>query len=474
MVFDSFSFIYICLVPAILLVLGLHKIGGKHKILLENIVLLLFSFLFYYWSGSQYLGVLAVLIFVNYAVGLIGGINRKFRWVLLVGVFFNVGLLVYYKYFEKIYSALVDAKIFQSNSAFENILAPLGISFIIFECISYLMDLYQDHSKAAKNLLEFALYLSFFPKITQGPIVLYRDMEKELRDRKISYGEFVAGLERFIIGMSKKVLLVDILSQTYTDKFCNMAEGMDAGTAWIVVLCYALGLYMDFSGYSDMAIGMAKMFGFHFKENFNFPYLSTSITEFWRRWHISLGTWFKNYLYIPLGGSRKGNVYVNLFIVFLVTGIWHGSGSVYLLWGCLHGVCVVVERFIMKKDWYKKIPKVIKWAVTFTIVSLGWIAFNVSGRTELKMFLGYLVGIGKKSSFSAIYFLTPRLLTTWAVIILGTLIFSREKVQGLYRKLDRESLLFQLVKYVFLLGCLFLCYITLVSEGYSPFLYFQF
>lgn len=474
MVFDSFSFIYICLVPAILLVLGLHKIGGKHKILLENIVLLMFSILFYYWSGGQYLTVLAVLIFVNYVVGLIGGSNKKLRWVLIMGVFFNIGLLIYYKYFERIYDDLVDFKILQNGSALEKIVAPLGISFIIFECISYLMDLYQDHAKPTKNLLQFALYLSFFPKITQGPIVLYRDMEAELRDRQISYGEFVAGLERFIIGMSKKVLLGDILSQTYTDKFYNMAEGMDAGTAWIVVFCYTLGLYMDFSGYSDMAIGMAKMFGFHFKENFNFPYLSTSITEFWRRWHISLGSWFKNYLYIPLGGSRKGNVYVNLFIVFLVTGIWHGAGSVYFLWGCLHGVCVVIERFIMKKDWYEKIPKVLKWAVTFTIVSLGWIAFNVSGHKELQMFAGYLVGIGKKSSFSAIYFLTPRLLTIWAVISLGTIICSRQKVQDLYRKLEQESLLFQIVKYLFLLGCLFLCYITIVSEGYSPFLYFQF
>lgn len=472
MIFDSFSFIYICLVPALVLVLGLHKIGGDHKILLENIVLLLFSFLFYYWTGGRYLLLLWFLILVNYALGLVSGIGEKFRWVLIAGVAFDVGILVYYKYFERIYSLFVD--ILHREYGLWEILAPLGISFVIFECISYLMDIYQGQAKPTKNLLNFALYLSFFPKITQGPIVLYRDMEKELSQRSISYGEFVGGLERFIIGMTKKVLLGDILSQLYSNQYYNLGEGMRTGTAWIVVLSYSLGLYMDFSGYSDMAIGLGKMFGFHFKENFNFPYLSTSVTEFWRRWHISLGNWFKNYLYIPLGGSRKGNVYINLFIVFLITGIWHGSGFVYLFWGCLHGVCVVIERFIMKKAWYEKIPKVVRWAVTFTIVSLGWIAFNVSGMEDLKIFLGYLVGIGEKSSFSAIYYLTPRLLTIWVVIILGTLICSRQKVQDLYRKLDQESLIFQLAKYGFLLGCLFLCYITIVSEGYSPFLYFQF
>ncbi len=472
MVFDSFSFIYICLVPALFLVLVIHKIGRKHKILLENMVLLFFSGLFYYWNGSQYLLILSLLILTNYVLGLIGGTGKRFRFLLICGVIANFGILVYYKYFAKIYD-LFTSLLHGENNLWD-IIAPLGISFIIFECISYLMDIYQGQTSPNKNLLEFALYLAFFPKITQGPIVLYRDMEKELRDRKIIYGEFVQGVERFIIGMTKKVLLGDILSQTYSSRFYNLGEGMDAGTAWILVLSYSLGLYMDFSGYSDMAIGMGKMFGFHFKENFNFPYLSTSITEFWRRWHISLGTWFKNYLYIPLGGSRKGNVYLNLFIVFLVTGIWHGSGWVYFLWGCLHGACVVAERFLMKKDWYEKIPKALRWAGTFLIVSLGWIAFNVSNLEDLKTFLGYLVGIGQKSSFSAIYYLTPRLLTIWALIILGTAIFSRNKVQALYRRLDRESLAFQVVKYAFLLGCLFLCYLTVVSEGYSPFLYYQF
>lgn len=472
MVFDSFTFIYICLLPALLLVLGIHKIGGKYKIPLENIVLLMFSVLFYYWGGGRYLALLWILILVNYGIGLLSGIKDRFRWFLMAGVIFDVGILVYYKYFEKIYSLLIG--ILHREYALWEILAPLGISFVIFECISYLMDIFQGHAKPTKNLLNFALYLSFFPKVIQGPIVLYRDMEKELRERTITYGEFVGGVERFIIGLSKKVLLGDILSQFYSGKFYNIADGMDAGTAWILVLSYSLGLYMDFSGYSDMAIGMARMFGFHFKENFNFPYLSTSVTEFWRRWHISLGTWFKNYLYIPLGGSRKGNVYVNLFIVFLITGIWHGAGEVYFLWGCLHGVCVVVERFIMKKDWYEKIPKVVRWAVTFTIVSLGWIAFNVSELSDLKMFLGYLVGMGAKCSFSMIFYLTPRRITIWAVIILGTVICSRQRVQDLYRKLDQESLIFQVAKYVVLLVLLFLCYITIVSEGYSPFLYFQF
>ena len=469
MIFNSLTFIFVCFVPCILLVLITEKAGGRFRIRIQNMILLLFSLLFFAWSGTEHLKVLLLLIIMNYVFG---WFKEKARFMLVIGVVLDLAVLIYYKYVYLILDTV--NRIFQRELVLWDIIAPLGISFLVFQSISYLLDLWNDKAEICRNFLDFALYLSFFPKLSQGPIVKYQDMEGQLKERKIEPDRFMRGIERFIIGLSKKVLIADILAQTYSGIFLNMGMGMDAGTAWIALLSYTFGLYIDFSGYSDMAIGMAAMMGFQFKENFEFPYLSTSITEFWRRWHISLGAWFREYLYFPLGGSRRGNVYLNLFLVFLATGIWHGAGWVYLLWGAYHGLFVVIERYIMKKDWYEKIPVMIRWGVTFLIVSVGWLAFNVSNADDLCLFLSYLVGMGVPVSFSAAYYMTPRLITLWIVVIAGTLILSRRKVRICLERWDSSSPVFNVIKYVFLLGCLWLCFITSVSEGYTPFLYFQF
>ena len=468
MIFNSFSFIFICLIPAILFVLVIDKIGGKYRIRLENMILLCFSVLFFAWSGTVYLKTLLLLIVLNYSVGML---KDKIKWILIVGIIADVGILIYYKYLKLIVSTL-NGFLHQEYKLWD-ILVPLGISFIIFECISYLMDLYLERADKCSDFLDFALFISFFPKLVQGPIVLYRDMEGQIKNRTIEFDRVVAGIERFIIGLSKKVLLGDILSKTYGEIFYFGTE-IDTGMAWIAVISYAFGLYMDFSGYSDMAIGIASIFGFSFKENFNFPYLSTSISEFWRRWHISLGTWFREYIYFPLGGSRTGNVYLHLFIVFLITGIWHGAAWVYLFWGMLHGICVVAERYFIKKAWYQKIPVFIKGLSTFLIVSIGWITFNVTTLEEFWKFIGCLVGRGHAPSFTAVYYLTPRLLFIWGIVIVGMLVFSQLKIQIVLRKWNEQSRIFNVIKYVILLVCLYLCFITTVSEGYTPFLYFQF
>ena len=281
MIFNSFSFIFICLIPAILFVLVIDKIGGKYRIRLENMILLCFSVLFFAWSGTVYLKTLLLLIVLNYSVGML---KDKIKGILIVGIIADVGILIYYKYLKLIVSTL-NGFLHQEYKLWD-ILVPLGISFIIFECISYLMDLYLERADKCSDFLDFALFISFFPKLVQGPIVLYRDMEGQIKNRTIEFDRVVAGIERFIIGLSKKVLLGDILSKTYGEIF-GFGTEIDAGMAWIAVISYTFGLYMDFSGYSDMAIGIASIFGFSFKENFNFPYLSTSISEFWRRWHIS-------------------------------------------------------------------------------------------------------------------------------------------------------------------------------------------
>ena len=236
----------------------------------------------------------------------------------------------------------------------------------------------------AGGFLDAALYMTFFPKIVSGPIVLWKDFSIELSARVFSEDRFVYGINRFIIGLGKKVLLADTFGSVVVNIQDQMYYGIDIPTAWGCTLLYFLQIYYDFSGYSDMAIGLSSMFGFKLKENFSFPYLSTSITEFWRRWHISLGTWFREYVYIPLGGNRKGfyRTLVNLFIVFLITGVWHGAGAGYLCWGIAHGICIVAERCVRDKKLYKMIPGVVKWAVTTLIVMLGWQVFHIAGMSE--------------------------------------------------------------------------------------------
>lgn len=323
MIFNSLSFIFMCFIPCILLVLLVEKLFLNYRIETQNIILVVFSLGFFAWSGLQHVVVLLGLILGNYVIGRIKKYNKK---LLLLGVIFNIGVLVYFKYTNLIIMT-IDEILHQSHNTIE-ILAPLGISFIIFQCISYLLDIYFDKANPCCDLLSFTLYIVFFPKLSQGPIVKYRDMCGEIQNRNIRFNEFVQGCERFIVGLSKKVLVADLLASTVSSIFSFTNVGMDVGTAWLGMFCFTVQLYMDFSGYSDMAIGMAKMFGFHFQENFNFPYLSLSITEFWRRWHISLGAWFREYLYFPLGGSRKGNVYINLFIYCFF-------GYRYMAWGSM-------------------------------------------------------------------------------------------------------------------------------------------
>ncbi len=360
-------------------------------------------------------------------------------------------------------------------------MAPLGISFIIFHCISYQMDLYQKRAEPGKNLVNFALYITFFPKLIQGPIVKYRDMKSEIENREaVSLEHLSAGLERFIIGLSKKVLIADLIGETVSEIFGLVSYwGMDLPTAWIGCLAYTVQIYMDFSGYSDMAIGLGIMFGFHMEENFKFPYLSKSITEFWRRWHISLGSFFRDYLYIPLGGNRKGNVYLNLFLVFLATGIWHGAGILFILWGIGHGLCVIFERRVKNEKWYQKIPVPLKWVITMLIVSVGWLTFRLPDMDQMCKYLGYMVGRGIPAEqgylpYTWEYFITPRFITLMSIFALGMVVLSRETIHRWYCSTFQKSICFQTIKYAVLLALWCLCFVTVVATEYSPFIYFQF
>ncbi len=434
-----------------------------------NGILLGFSLVFYAWDNLDHVSVLLSLILINY---LIGFSKNECRPVLLLGIGYNLWVLFQYKYLSAILSALQAG-----DSA--GVLAPLGISFLIFHAISYLMDLYQGRCEPEKNLLSFALYLAFFPKVAQGPIVKYYEMREQLRFRPVVTVDRISdGLVRFIIGLGKKVLLADLLGETVTEIFgLTSYWGMDVPTAWIGCLAYTMQIYLDFSGYSDMAIGLSRMFGFRVEENFRFPYLSRSITEFWRRWHISLGSWFREYLYIPLGGNRRGNVYFNLFFVFLVTGIWHGAGILFVLWGIGHGLCVVIERRGRNTSFYQRIPNVLKWAGTMLLVSIGWLTFRLPDLDQMIRYLGYMSGNGVPGvegylPFTWQYYLHPRFLFLLTVSAVGACF--PERLAARIKEVLQTRAEWQAGMYVAAVLIWILSFVTIVATEYSPFIYFQF
>ena len=470
MLFNSVTFLFFFLPAAILLYVCIQILPIKRKIPYQNLLLILLSLLFFEWADNGSIPVLLALILLNYVAALLSQISKKF---LLLGVVCNIGVLFYFKYLNTIFVWLSQLGL--GSMALSDIISPLGISFIIFHNISYLLDIYWGKAPINKNILEIALYIVFFPKLIQGPIVKYHDFHSDLKIRHWNFSNFVDGVERFILGLSKKVLVADIIALTVADIFERTYTGIDVPTAWLGSILYTLQIYIDFSGYSDMAIGLGKMFGFHLTENFNFPYSSLSITEFWRRWHISLGAWFREYLYFPLGGSRKGNVYFNLMIVFLVTGIWHGSAIVFPLWGIAHGICVVVERYAFSKPWYQKIPKTVKWLGTMFIVNIGWIVFRTGNLDMFKTYLKNMLGLNSYPvAFQFSYYFTGRIIFLICLSIFCMVVFSRPQVQNKLAVWNQNSKIFGTVKYTGLCLLLILSIFATVSSSYSPFIYFQF
>ena len=466
MVFSSLIFIFVFL-P---LVIFLYYIVGKK---LKNIVLLLASLFFYAWGGLNYLKILIISILINYVFGLL--IDRvkdrkKLRSTFLViGIILNLALLFYFKYYDFFISNING--IFNLNISLKNIVLPIGISFFTFQGMSYIIDIYRNDAKVNKNILSVSLYISLFPQLVAGPIIKYKTIDDQIRNRKESIERFSYGIDRFIIGLAKKVILADILGGIVNDIMPYHVYGIDIPTAWLGAICYTFQIYFDFSGYSDMAIGLGHMFGFKFAENFNYPYISKSITEFWRRWHISLSTWFKEYLYIPLGGNRKGNVYFNLFAVFLVTGLWHGAAWNFIFWGLWHGIFIIIERAIRNKDFYKRIPVQIKWLATIFIVIIGWVLFSASSFTEALEYIGIMFGIVKCSTinFSMTYFINKKLIF-WILI---SIIASTPLTSNIIEKYKGYKY-FEIIKSIVLLILFVISIIFVVNSTYSPFIYFQF
>ncbi|MCM1168424.1 MAG: hypothetical protein NC324_00615 [Bacteroides sp.] len=476
MLFNSVSFIFLFLPLVLLLYHTIDRFRFRGKDLTLNLLLLVFSLVFFCWAGFKVavktVPALVSIVLWNYLAALL---SDKWKPSLIIGVLGNIAFFFYYRIWNEL-AKLIDG-ILSSGLTIEKLIVPIGLSFILFHGISYLLDIRHGKAKPNKNFAEFALYMVFFPKLAQGPIVKYYEFEPYLKHRYIDLELFVSGVERFIIGLGKKVLLADILAVTVHRIFMPPYNQLDVVTAWIGSVLFTLQIYLDFSGYSDMAIGVGRMFGFQFKENFNFPYHSTSISEFWRRWHISLGSWFREYLYIPLGGSRSGNVYFNLFLVFLITGIWHGSTLPFLLWGVAHGLCVMMERFLVQKGWYEKIPKVFRWLYTMLVVNLGWIVFRVQDMQMFKLYLKRMLGIGiDKASpdFSWTYYFTNRGSILALIAILGILFGGNARVQDRFREWDNHSVSFAIVKAVLLILLFIVAVSGSISSTYNPFLYFRF
>ena len=466
MPFTSAGFLFFFL-PITIVLYYLFNLIGKNQ--LNNLLLILFSLSFYMVSGLRTTIYLILFIIIIYFSGkILSYINTKStkRSFFILSLLFVVLTLSYYKYITFI------LELFQSGTGISSIVIPLGLSFIMFEAISYIVDIYKGDTESG-GLIDVFLFFTFFPKIASGPIVLWKDFSSQIYNRKVSVDLFFSGMNRVMIGFAKKSIIADSLGTVVQSINENTQLGIDSPTAFLGALCYFLQIYYDFSGYSDIAIGISRIFGFDLKENFNYPYTSTSIGEFWRRWHISLGSWFREYIYIPLGGNRR-HVYINLFVVFLITGIWHGSTFNFVIWGVAHGLLIMIERAFREKVWYKKIPALFKWMFTMIFVYLTWIIFMIPSLTQAIIYYKSMLGIPAGSIyFTFEYFVNSKLILIIIVAVIGAFIGKWDKVELIktWSRDTKTGLVFSQILYMmlFVLAILFM-----MNSSYSPFLYFQF
>lgn len=447
----------------------------------RNYILLIVSLIIYAWGEPYYILLLLTSIVVNYLLAILidkvklENQQSKAKAILVLDVVFNIGLLFYFKYFDTCcyYINKVAGK---DLLGIRGIILPLGISFYTFQIMSYVIDLYRGNTKCQKNLAYFALYVSLFPQLVAGPIVKYKDVEDQIYSRSYSAEGFAYGIKRFIYGLSKKVLISNALGSVVDSIYLNYTNE-EAGSfiLWIASFAYTLQLYYDFSGYSDMAIGLGKMYGFDFAENFDYPYISKSIREFWRRWHISLSTWFREYVYIPLGGNRKGikRTYINLAIVFILTGVWHGSTLNFLFWGMWHGIFMLIERAFLGNALDKCKFKLVNYIYTLFIVVVGWTLFYCSSLGEAAGRLAMMFSF--KPSALGVGFMDIMNAQTIIISVIGILLCGpvQTAIKGMKDKLFDKNR-FYVPELVLQTVLFFMCIMSLAADTYNPFIYFRF
>ena len=463
MVFSSITFLFYFL-PIVLIIY--YLIPNKYK----NIVLLISSFIFYFYGEPKNIYIMILSILATYIFGILIDKYKKTKYskiFLILSIFINIGLLIYFKYADFI---IKNINLWLSNKIdLIHVILPIGISFYTFQLISYIVDVYRGEAKVQKNIIKLATYISLFPQLIAGPIVRYTTIENQLENREYNMKNFSIGVRRFIIGLGKKVMIANVMGNLIN--IFLVSDEKSVLFYWLYAIALMIQIYFDFSGYSDMAIGLGKMLGFDFPENFNYPYIATSITDFWRRWHISLSSWFRDYIYIPLGGNRVSKLkwIRNIIIVWMLTGLWHGAEWNFVIWGLYFGVLLIIEKVFWLK-WLQKIPKVISRIYTLFIVMISFIIFNGEGISTI------LENIGGLFKFVSIPLITNEsmyyLKSYIIVIILGIIgatpicknILTNEKLKKIVNILEP----------IYLLLIFIICTSYIVDGSFNPFLYFRF
>ncbi len=470
MVFSSVIFLYFFL-PIVMLIYWAVPYRMK------NYVCLIASLLFYAWGEPVLVFLMLGSIVVNYFFGLmLDRFTEKGtrKWIVTGSVIFNLCFLGVFKYSVFIISSTNSFL----NTSFNvpEIALPLGISFFTFQAMSYIFDVYRGKTAAQRNVFKVALYISAFPKVIQGPIVQYSTIVDQIDHRTISLNKVASGIIKFAIGLAKKVLLANIIGQITDSIIISGSTPSTTTAAWLGIICYALQIYFDFSGYSDMAIGLARMMGFEFEENFRYPYISKSVSEFWRRWHISMGAWFRDYLYIPLGGSRcsKLKQIRNILIVWLATGIWHGAGWTFIIWGLYFFVLLAAERLLASR--LEKIPSMLRHVSTLLLVLFSWVIFRSETIVDAANY--FLCMLGVKAG-ELIVNSSLLLHDNWLILVLG-IVGSTPFIADFVRRLLDKPLLREsnnlvwILRMLFVCGMLCLCTVYMANSSYNPFIYFKF
>lgn len=469
MVFSSLLFLFYFF-PAVLLIYFLCPRGGR------NLILFIASLIFYAWGEPVYVVLMLFSTLVDFTLGYLvdhyirQGNRKKARAAVIVSAVVNLSLLGVFKYSDFVIQNLNS--ILGLSIPLPKLALPIGISFYTFQTMSYTIDIYRGQAERQKNIISFGAYVALFPQLIAGPIVRYQTVAQELTQRRENIDDFACGIHRFMIGLGKKVLLANSIGMVW-EQVCGMGiDSLPVVTAWIGIAAFTFQIYFDFSGYSDMAIGLGRMFGFHFLENFQYPYMSRSITEFWRRWHISLGSWFREYVYIPLGGNRKGKrrQIINLAIVWALTGIWHGASWNFLLWGCYFGIILIVEKLFLLK-WMERWPAALRHVYALLLIIVGWVLFALTDLGQVGGYLGAMFGLnGAGIANGASWYL----LRSNGVLFLVLLLASTSCAQKAALLLQKKPVLRLTLRTAFIAAVFILSVAYLVNAAYNPFLYFRF
>ena len=464
MVFSSILFLFYFL-PAILI---FYFLAPKKR---RNLVLFVGSLFFYAWGEPVYVLLLVLSTVINYFIGIAveeaEPKPKKQKAILTFGIVVNIGVLVVFKYTDFLIG-IVNA-ILPHDIPYTRITLPIGISFFTFQTMSYIIDVYRKKAKAQKKYIDFGTYVALFPQLIAGPIVRYNSIDAQLSHRRETIEGFTKGVKRFAAGLAKKVLIANNIGSLWESVSSAPVGEISVMSAWLGIGAYALQIYFDFSGYSDMAIGLGRMFGFDFEENFNYPYISKSITDFWHRWHISLSTWFKEYVYIPLGGNRvgKARLYFNLLITWTLTGVWHGAGFNFLAWGLYYAVILILEKTFLKK-FLDKLPKAVGMVYSWVLVLVGWVFFASTSMGSAVDYLKVMFGMGTGAVSDGVFKYN---LASYGILLVIAVLAMLPYPQKIWNRFFKEN---NLVGFIVVVLAVLACTAYLVDSSYNPFLYFRF